>query len=144
MHIASSSYYEPIGAVVALRWSLKMLKEGFHVRILGSGRELKLEDFDRQTGEAVYRAPGELLKSFCFLRLTSESLRNRGEMLKNNARFCPTEASKILKACLESAKADPCAEAISYGGGRKATAAPKPKVGGVFRAMCFKSLLEGR
>ncbi|CAK9070854.1 unnamed protein product [Durusdinium trenchii] len=42
------------------------------------GRELKLEDFDPQTGEAVYRA-------------------------------------------------DPCAEAISYGGGRKATAAPKPK-----------------
>lgn len=43
-----------------------------------SRRELKLEDFDPQTGEAVYRA-------------------------------------------------DPCAEAISYGGGRKATAAPKPK-----------------
>lgn len=43
-----------------------------------SRRELKLEDFDPQTGEAVYRA-------------------------------------------------DPCAEAISYGGGRKATMAPKPK-----------------
>ncbi|CAJ1368864.1 unnamed protein product [Effrenium voratum] len=43
-----------------------------------SRRELKLEDFDPQTGDAVYRA-------------------------------------------------DPCAEAISYGGGRKATAPPKPK-----------------
>ena len=58
MHIASSSCCAPIGAVVVPRWSFQAV----YARILDSGRELKLEDFDPQTGEAVYRAPWKVLK----------------------------------------------------------------------------------